>query len=151
MRTILLNSTQSKVKFDGENAANYDNREYDELYDEMKNLSDGPQRQALIDKMVKIVQNDAVWMFGIFPGATGVYQTWVKNAKPSLILKDQARYLRIDAPLRAAKIAEWNQPRPWPIVVFIALAALVVWPAWRLWQRRERTTARGQLVEVKTV
>jgi len=148
---FLLNSTQSKVKFDGENAANYDNPEYDKLYDEMKNLPDGPQRQALIDKMVQIVQNDAVWMFGIFPGATGVYQTWVKNAKPSLILKDQAKYLRIDAALRAAKIAEWNQPRPWPIVVFIALAALVVWPAWRLWQRRERTTARGQLVEVKAL
>ncbi|MGE5336917.1 MAG: ABC transporter substrate-binding protein [Gemmatimonadota bacterium] len=143
---FLLNSTQSKVKYDGENAANYDNPEYDRLYDEMKNLPDGPQRQEVIDKMVKILQNDAVWMFGIFPGATGVYQTWVHNAKPSLILKDQARYLRIDVPLRVAKIAEWNKARPWPVAVFFALAALVIWPAWRLWQRRERTTARGRLV-----
>jgi ABC-type transport system substrate-binding protein len=148
---FLLNSTQSKVKFDGENAANYDNPEYDELYDEMKNLPDGPQRQAVIDRMVKILQNDAVWMFGIFPGATGVYQTWVHNAKPTLILKDQAKFLRIDVPLRAAKIAEWNKPRPWPVVVFFAVALLVVWPAWRLWQRRERTSARGELVEAGRV
>jgi ABC-type transport system substrate-binding protein len=144
---FLLNSTQSKVKFDGENAANYENAEYDRLYDEMKNLPDGPRRQAVIDQMVKIVQNDAVWMFGLFPGATGVFQPWVHNAKPSLILKDQAKFLRIDTQLRAAKIADWNQPRPWPVLVFVLVAALVVWPAWKLWQRRERANARGQLVE----
>ncbi len=146
---FLLTSSQSKVKFDGENAANYENPDYDRLYDEMKNLPDGPQRQAVMDKMVRIVQNDAVWMFGLFPGSTGVFQPWVHNAKPTIIIKDQAKFLRVDTALRAARIAEWNKPRPWPVLAFFALFALVIWPAWRLWQRRERTTARGRMVEPK--
>jgi ABC-type transport system substrate-binding protein len=142
---FLLVGAQAKVKYDGENAANYDNPELDALYEAMRNLPDGPQRQALIDRMVDIVRNDAVWMFGLFPGATGVYQHWVRNAKPSLIQKDSMSFLRVDAKERADRIAAWNRPRTWPLLTFVLAAALVIWPARRLWQRREQASARGPM------
>jgi hypothetical protein len=73
----------------------------------------------------------------------------VHNAKPSIILKDQVKYLRIDVAQRAAKIAEWNRPRPWPLLLFVLGGGLLVWPAWRLWQRREQANARGSVRDAR--
>jgi ABC-type transport system substrate-binding protein len=143
---FLLESSQSKVKFDGENAANYDNPEYDRLYEQMKNLPDGPRRQAVIDRMVKIVQDDAVWMFGIFPGSTAVQQAWVGNGKPSIIIKDTAKFVRIDVEQRTAALAQWNRPRTWPLALVPLALLLIGWPAWRLWRQRDLRNARGAVV-----
>jgi hypothetical protein len=114
---FLLTSSQGKVKFDGENASNYSEPEYDKLYDRMKSLPDGPERMQVIDQMVKIVQRDAPWSFGIFPGSTGVYQQWLLNAKPSGVIQDKLRYVRIDGAARAQKVVEWNQPKAWPLLL----------------------------------
>lgn len=48
-----------KVKFGGENAANYENSEFDRLFNLMKNRENDSQRQQLIDAMVNIVRHDA--------------------------------------------------------------------------------------------
>lgn len=143
---FLLESSQSKVKHDGENAANYENPEFDRLYAQMKNLPDGPRRQAVIDRMLRIVQDDAVWMFGIFPGNTAVYQSWVGNGKPSIIVKDTAKFLRLDIERRTVALADWNRPRPWPLLLLPLALLAVGWPAWRLWRERELRNARGVVV-----
>ena len=145
---FLLTTSQGKVKSDGENASNYSNPEYDRLYDESRAVPDGPERQALIDRMVRIVQHDAPWSFGIFPGSTGVYQQWLHNAKPSGVLYDRIRYLRIDGPLRARKIAEWNRPRAWPLGLIAVALMLLAWPAWRVWRRREAATGRVSKIDI---
>ena len=64
---FLLYGPNGKTKSDGENTANYENPEYDKLFATMKTLDDGPQKQAVIDEMVKIAQQDAPWSFGYFP------------------------------------------------------------------------------------
>jgi ABC-type transport system substrate-binding protein len=145
---FLLTTSQGKVKFDGENASNYSNPAYDKLYDRMKALPDGPERRALIDQMVQIVRQDAPWSFGIFPGSTGVYQQWLRNAKPSGVLNDRIRYLRVDGALRARKIAEWNQPRVWPLGVALLLFVLLLVPARRHYLRRENADARATRIAV---
>ena len=145
---FLLTTSQSKVKSDGENASNYSNVEFDKLYDESRALGDGPERQALIDKMVQIAQVDAPWSYGIFPGSTGVYQQWLHNAKPTGVINDRIRYLRVDGALRAQKIAEWNRPRTWPLLVIVLVLALLAWPAVRVLRRREAATARVSKIDV---
>jgi oligopeptide transport system substrate-binding protein len=55
------------VKFKGENAANYENPEYDRLFERMKAHGERPARQALIDRMMAILQQDAPWSFGFHP------------------------------------------------------------------------------------
>ncbi|MEO8135031.1 MAG: ABC transporter substrate-binding protein [Betaproteobacteria bacterium] len=147
---FLLTSSQGKVKFDGENASNYANPEFDKLYERMKSLADGPERKQLMDQMVQTVQQDAPWSFGIFPGSTGVYQRWLHNAKPSGVINDRIRYLRVDGALRAQKIAEWNQPRVWPLGVGALVFALLLWPARRLYLRRENANARASRVAIAT-
>ena len=147
---FLLATSQGKVKFDGENASNYSNPEYDKLYDKMKALPDGPERKAVIDEMVKIAQHDAPWSFGIFPGSTGVYQQWLHNAKPSGVIMDRIRYLRVDGAMRAQKIAEWNQPKAWPLLVLVAILALLFLPARKLYLRRENASARTSRIAIAT-
>ena len=55
----------------GENNTNYQNPEFDKLFEQMKFLEDGPEKQKLIDQMIEIVQKDAVWSFGYFPDVRG--------------------------------------------------------------------------------
>ena len=125
----------------GENTANYKNEEFDRLFDEVKYLDDVPRKQQLIDKMVAIMQQDAPWTFGYNPYAGSVQHQWVGNSKPGPLVNDRLLYVKVDPQLRAAKIAEWNRPVWWPVVVIGLGLLLAILPAFRAWQRRERETA----------
>ncbi len=138
---FLLYGPNAKAASGGENAANYANPEFDKLFEQMKYLDDGPEKERLIDRMVAIVQRDAPWMFGYFPKSGGAYQQWVGNAKPTQMVRNTLQYMKVDPALRERKIEEWNQPRWWPLGVLLALAVLVVWPSWVAVRRRETQTA----------
>ena len=97
--------------------------------------------------MTRILQEDAPWMFGIYPKSGGAYQQWVGNAKPTQMVRNTLQYLKVDAPLRVRKIADWNKPVWWPLGLLALLAALLVWPAWRALRRQDRETAFGEVVD----
>ncbi len=138
---FLLYGPNAKSKTNGENIANYENPEYDKLYRELQTLDDGPKKQEVIDKMVAMVQQDAPWSFGYFPWGGLAFQQWVHNGKPSILIRDMAKYYRVDPAVRVAKQAEWNRPTWWPIVLLIAGALALVWLARRSYLARQRATA----------
>ncbi len=138
---FLLHGPQGKVKYDGQNAANYQNDEYDRLFERMKAMADGPERQDLIDRMVAILQHDAPWHFGFHPKAYSLQHGWVKNRKPGAMVRNTLKYQRIDVSEREALRAEWNRPVVWPLVFVGLLLAAVVTPAVIHYRRRERATA----------
>jgi len=140
---FLLYGPNAKAKDGGENAANYDSPEYNRLFEQMKFLDDGPEKEALIARMVAIVQRDAPWMFGYFPMSGGAYQQWVGNAKPTQMVRNTLQYMKIDPALRQSKIDEWNSPIWWPLGLFALLIALAIWPSYLALKRRERQTAFG--------
>lgn len=139
---FLLSGPQSMARFDGNNAVNYQNDEYDRLYAELRTLDDGPRKQQLIDRMVAILQHDAPWAMGYFPYSSLAFQPWVHNGKPSSVIPDRIKYLRLDTALRSQRVAQWNQAVWWPLglagVALLVLLAL----ARRAWRRREMATAR---------
>ncbi len=140
---FLLYGPNSKVKVDGENAANYVNPEFDRLFERMKDLDDTEERRALIKRMTEIAQHDAVWLWGWTDEYSGAYQQWLYNGKPSNIIRDQLQYLRVDPQLRVRLIEQWNPANPWPLVALVALIVVLVWPAWLAWTRRQNATATG--------
>ena len=112
----------------------------------MRLQDDGPAKQALIDRMTRIVQLDAPWSFGYFPYASGAAQSWVHNYRPAVLIRDPGRYLRLDVAERVQKQAAWNRPLWWPLgLALTALAALVAF-VWRQLRRREYRNARGEVV-----
>lgn len=138
---FLLHGAQSKVKFQGENAANYENPEYDKLFDQMKNMPNSPARQQIIDRMVEILRNDAAWLWGFHPKDYALYHAWLHNVKPNKIANNTLKYQRVDAALREEKRSEWNRPVLWPIALVMVLLVAFAMPALRVWRHRERGVA----------
>ncbi len=138
---FLLYGPNSKSLSQGENTANYSNPEYDRLYRQMQALEDGPEKQAVIDKMVAIVREDSPWAWGYWPYVAQAFQPWVANGKPSILIRDMSKYYRLDAAQRVSLQAQWNQPTWWPLLALIALLAALVWLARRSYQHRQLATA----------
>ena len=141
---FLLYGPNSKAKFGGENSSNFENAQYDHLFEKMKDMENTPERAALIEQMMRIMQHDAPMLFGWSEEYGGAYHQWVRNGKPSNIIRDQMSYLTVDPVLRAQKISQWNTPVVWPLVLLPVLLALLMWPAVRVWRKRqEQSIARG--------
>lgn len=136
---FLLYGPNAKVKSQGENASNYDNPEFNKLFDQMKSMPNGAERQAVIDKMVEIARRDAPWIWGLHPKGFSLYHAWYQNAKPNLMANNTLKYLRIDPELRVRKQAEWNQPLLWPLGALLGLLVLGTFPAVAVYRRRLHT------------
>ena len=139
---FLLYGPNAKSKANGENISNYQNAEFDALYLQLQLLDDGPDKQKAIDRMVAIVQQDSPWCFGYFPWGGLAFQQWVHNGKPSILIRDMAKYYRVDAATRAARQAEWNAPVRWPLALGALALLAAVWLARRSFKARETATAR---------
>jgi len=135
---FLLHGAQGKVLKGGENASNYNSPEYDRLFEQMKNMENGPLRQEIIDKMLETLRRDAPWIWGQHPKDYVLHNAWLNNSKPNKMANNNIKYLRIDAALRDELRSRWNQPKLWPLwLIGIALALLGWWLRRALLQREE--------------
>jgi len=136
---FLLYGPQRKVGNNGENAANYDNAEFNQLFERMNNMEPGPQRAQIIDLMLTILREDAPWLWGYHPKDYALYHAWYQNVKPNRLSNNNMKYWRIDHDWRAQKQREWNEPVLWPlgIVIFLLVGGLL--PAWFAYRRREQS------------
>ncbi|MFZ5593788.1 MAG: ABC transporter substrate-binding protein [Pseudomonadota bacterium] len=134
---FLLYGPNAKVGKNGENAANYDNPEFNRLFEQMKNMENGPERLAIINAMVDIARRDAPWIWGLHPKKFTLYHQWYFNAKPNLMANNTLKYLKVDPRLREEKRAEWNRPIVWPLAAIMAVLLLGTVPAVIVYLRRE--------------
>ncbi|HTY99935.1 MAG TPA: ABC transporter substrate-binding protein, partial [Rhodocyclaceae bacterium] len=135
---FLFHSAQAKVRSQGENAANYQNPEYDRLFDRMRAMENSPERQAIIDKMLAILRHDAPWVWGYHPKDYTLRHGWLYNRKPSRVGYNTLKYQRVDGAERAVLRERWNRPVVWPLLWLVVLAAAVAAPAVVSHRRRER-------------
>ena len=135
---FLLYGPNSKFKFDGENVSNYDNPEYNRLFDKMQNMDNSPERLQIIRQMKSILQQDAPWVFAYHRVNFSLYHEWMKNGKPNTTGYNTLKYQRIDSTLRAQRQEEWNQPVLWPIWGVIGFLIVGTVPAVVTIWRRER-------------
>jgi ABC-type transport system substrate-binding protein len=139
---FLLNGPQSRAKTQGENAANYQNPEYDKLFEQMKNMASGAGRQALIDRMLAIAREDAPWVWGFHPKDYGLSHAWMANVKPNAMARNGLKFYRVDAAARDRRRDEWNPPLLWPLGLVLAVLVIGSLPAFASYRRRERMAAR---------
>ncbi|MDO9054414.1 MAG: ABC transporter substrate-binding protein [Gallionella sp.] len=134
---FLLHGAQAKAGKGGENAANYSNPEYDSLFEQMKNMENSPQRQAIIDKMLAILHRDTPWLWGFHPKNYVLQHGWLHNVKPNVMANNKLKYWRVEAGQRDPLRAGWNQPGLWPLWLGIVALLLSAGWVWRVLRTRE--------------
>lgn len=135
---FLLYGPNAKFEKNGENAANYQNSEFDKLFNQMKSMSNSDARQQIVDQMMEIARRDAPWIWGYHPVGYVLHHNWYKNAKPNLMANNTLKYKRIDNVLRTELRQKWNQAVWWPIAVLIILIILSLVPAYRTYKQRQQ-------------
>jgi ABC-type oligopeptide transport system substrate-binding subunit len=112
---FLLYGPNGKVEHHGENYANYANPEFDRLFKQAETMPNSPERQAIIDEMLKISRGDAPWLFAWQPKDYSLHHDWFSNYKIRYIGMDGLKYWDLDADKRAQLTREWNRPVAWPL------------------------------------
>lgn len=137
-----LYGRNGKVKFGGENAANYEKPEFDRLFNLMKNRENDSQRQQMINAMVDIVRHDAPWIWGTHPEEFVLSQCWVSPVKPNAMSNGTLKYIQIKVPERNRLRQVWNQPVFWPLVLLLLLLFVLITPLMIAYHKKEKQAAK---------
>jgi ABC-type transport system substrate-binding protein len=135
---FLLYGPNGKLVSGGQNSNNYQNDEFDRLFEKMRVMPDSQQRQAVIDQMLAIIRDEAPWVWGFHPKSFSLYHAWNTNVKPNLMANNSIKYRRVDDTLRQKLQRQWNKPIIWPLGVLILAILVLVFPAWLIYQRKNR-------------
>jgi ABC-type transport system substrate-binding protein len=139
---FLLYGPNGMVKHGGENAANYDNQDFNRLFKEMESMPNSSERLDIIKQMLSITQKDAPLIWGYHPVSFGLFHSWYSNTKPMTIGGNTLKYKRLDPGLRETRRQEWNQPVLWPVWLFLGLVILSILPAvYTVWSRERKEVA----------
>lgn len=93
----------SKNVAPGPNHASYKNPEYDKLYEQIRFMAPGPERNTIFAQMNQIIHDDvpvAVLQSWIW---VGLYQPWVSNLKAGVMDYVPAKYIDTDPAAKAKK------------------------------------------------
>jgi ABC-type transport system substrate-binding protein len=112
------------------NNANYENPEYDRLYEEMAVLSDfdpeeSRRKHEICRQMEKIVTEDCPWIFGLTYWSYTLVQSWHKNFKPHAFAYNTYKYHSVDPALRRKLSIEWNKPTMFLAYVILAIVLTI--------------------------
>lgn len=140
---FLFHGPQSKTVSDGENASNYQNPEYDALFDRLSRMDDDAARAPVIRRMLEILWEDTPWIWGYHPVDFSLSHEWVGNVFPAPVFNNKMKYRRIDPALRAARRAEWNRPATWPLAALLATVAALAALGVRHYRKRDRQVVFG--------
>lgn len=86
----------SKNKRPGPNSSNYDNPEYDALFEQIRSMPNGPERYARFKQLIALINRDVPMLFTYSPIAVGMTQRWVRNFKRNMMLDTPFKYFDVD-------------------------------------------------------
>ncbi|MDG6778087.1 ABC transporter substrate-binding protein [Thiomicrorhabdus sp. zzn3] len=126
----------------GINSANYDNPEFNALFERIKTMPPSEERMQLIEQMVKIAQQDAPWVWGFHPKSLALYHGWYHNVWANPLANNTLKYKRIDPESRFEMQKQWNQPVVWPLALFVMVLVGSIYPLLRAYRNRQSATVR---------
>lgn len=123
---FLFYSPNGKLKYGGDNSANYHNSQFDELFKQMKNIPNNAARKNMISQMIKLWQHDTPWAWAYTPNSSVLAHSWVGNVKPNAIAKNTLKYQKMSAQKRLAYQQKHNKIAIMPLIIFAILLGLVL-------------------------
>jgi len=91
-------------KTPGPNNGQYVNPKYDALFDQMRFMEPGQERNGIIKEMAGILKDEVPVFIHYEPIVLGVYHKWVGNLKRNMMHNPPFRYLRIDEAAKKAQL-----------------------------------------------
>ena len=85
------------------NYAMFDHPEYNALYERIKRMPDGPERNALIGRMVRLIVVYAPWMVETYKAQNILVQPWVLNYRKHPFNHEPWKHLDVDLARRPAR------------------------------------------------
>jgi ABC-type transport system substrate-binding protein len=128
----------------GINSSNYQNPEFDKLFNEIKTMKNSDERKKKIKEMLQIVREDAPWIWGVHPKSLVLFHQWYKNVLPHAMANNTLKYKHIDAALRVKKQQEWNQPVIVPLVLSVLFVILMGFFLYRIYQNRQKAVIQRE-------
>jgi len=137
---FLLYGGNAIVNTDGAgiNSSNYQNSEFDKLFNEIKTMKNTNERKKKIEKMLEIVREDAPWVWGFHSKSIALTHKWFKNVLPNAMANNTLKYKRIDNELRVKRQKEWNRPEILPLFIFILLILITSFFLYRTYKNRQK-------------
>jgi len=135
---FLLHGKNGKVKYGGENAANYENKNFDKLFKKMKNMENSSNRKKIIKNMLKIIQDDSPWIWGFHPKSFSLSHGWVENTESNLMANNTLKYKDINVSNRHENIKLWNKPNFSLLYILILAIILILFSVLLIIKRKER-------------
>jgi ABC-type transport system substrate-binding protein len=109
----------------GSNYTRFSNPEFDQLFERMATMDNGPERLKLIHRMNAILVEQCPIILTFHPVTFTLNQPWVPRLFNNAMLAT-AKYTVVDPVLRAEKIREWNHAPKWPLGAVGGLVVLVI-------------------------
>ncbi len=131
----------------GINSTNYKNPEFDALFREIKTMDNTPQRLQKIEKMIKIAQKDAPWVWGVFPTSFTLLHGWFRNVSANAMANNTLKYKRIDVKQRLKQQIQWNQPVYAPLFWIVFIAAILILGMVRIYRKAQNVTLKRDEVQ----
>lgn len=135
---FLLYGANSKVISGGENATNYQNSEYDKLFLQLQKTQNKNERQVIIAKMLKIVREDAPWVWGFHQQVFQLSHAWVAPRKMHGIANNTLKYIALEPTYRQQMQKKWNQPYFGAIIIIGIILLVFIIPGIFLHYKKER-------------
>lgn len=134
---FLFYGPSSVAKNSGNNRSNYQNKQFDALFEQMHDMENSPERAAVIKKMISLLDQDLPWFGQFYPLTFILSHDWVSPTKPTDMIRNTLKYQKIDPDKRAAERLHWNKPFLWPIAILLTIFIIVLIPVVLSYHRQQ--------------
>jgi len=128
----------------GANWANFNDKTYNQMYQQLESMNLGPQRNALIQKMIHILQAQGVWIWATYGESFYILQDWMHAEFLQEFSAGLYKYNDLDVHKRQESWQNWNHANAWPLLLGAAIVLIFFLPFIWEWNRRRCATASRQ-------
>ncbi|NDH08639.1 MAG: hypothetical protein EBY16_03310 [Gammaproteobacteria bacterium] len=138
---MLFYGKNAQFKNQGPNYSNFQNQEYDDLFDQLQHTHHQNDKETLIYRMLEILKFQCVSVWGSFGVTLYLTQKWVDPVKHSPFTLGLMQYVNIHPNMREKAWTVWNQIQVLPFIFSIVMLILIVLPFVLQWWRLKKTKA----------